>query len=250
MSSLTVIPNPYGAKIYNVSVGKSLPQWLSEKKKKSLRYDEGFVTLFFNIERFFPDYRRRVELIQDFEFPTAAQKLKITPNKEFIVASGVYPPQIRVYEVGQLSMKFERHVDFEVVDFEVLSEDYSKLALLRADRTIEFHARYGKHYSIRIPKHGRDILYDYSSCDLFLCGTSQEVFRLNLEIGQFLQPFDTQMSQCGWNVMDQNPLHYNLLCIGSDDGVIQCWDTRMRTKIVSKDIVSDLISKTMYVTQY
>ncbi len=39
--ALTLLPNAQGVKIYNVSVGKSIPQWLSEKKKKSLRYDQG-----------------------------------------------------------------------------------------------------------------------------------------------------------------------------------------------------------------
>jgi hypothetical protein len=28
--------------VYNVSAGKSLPQWLSDKKKKSLRKDDEF----------------------------------------------------------------------------------------------------------------------------------------------------------------------------------------------------------------
>jgi ribosome biogenesis protein ENP2 len=32
---------PNGVKIYNLSAGKSLPQWISEKKKRALRKDEG-----------------------------------------------------------------------------------------------------------------------------------------------------------------------------------------------------------------
>jgi|APGre2960657423_1045063.scaffolds.fasta_scaffold72027_3 hypothetical protein len=41
---------PNGVKVYNVAGGKSLPEWLSEKKREALRKDEQF--------------RRRVELIQ------------------------------------------------------------------------------------------------------------------------------------------------------------------------------------------
>lgn len=41
LQTMNVIPNAEGVKIYNVSIGKSLPQWLTEKKRKSLRYDEG-----------------------------------------------------------------------------------------------------------------------------------------------------------------------------------------------------------------
>ena len=33
--------------------------------------------------------------------------------------SGIYPPQVKVYELGQLALKFERHLDSEIVDFEV-----------------------------------------------------------------------------------------------------------------------------------
>lgn len=43
-------------------------------------------------------------------------------------------PQVRVYDLSQLSMKFERHLDAEVVDFQILGEDYAKAAFLCADR--------------------------------------------------------------------------------------------------------------------
>jgi ribosome biogenesis protein ENP2 len=38
---------------------------------------------------------------------------------------------------------------FAVVDFDCLSEDFSKLVFLLDDRTVEFHARYGFHYRVR-----------------------------------------------------------------------------------------------------
>jgi ribosome biogenesis protein ENP2 len=49
-------------------------------------------------------------------------------------------------------MKFERGIDAAVVQLEVLSPDYSKLVFLRDDRFVEFHARYGNHHRIRVPK--------------------------------------------------------------------------------------------------
>jgi hypothetical protein len=45
LNVMNLLPNPYGVKIYNVSVGKSLPEWISEKKKKSLQKDEGSLEL-------------------------------------------------------------------------------------------------------------------------------------------------------------------------------------------------------------
>jgi ribosome biogenesis protein ENP2 len=124
--------------VYNVSTGKTLPEWLSEQKKASLRHNE--------------EFRKRIELLQDANFPIAAQKIKMSADGNYIVAAGTYRPQIKVFEVAQLSVKFERHVDAEIVQFQVLSDDYSKLALLESDRTVEFHARFGTYYKTRIPK--------------------------------------------------------------------------------------------------
>lgn len=98
------------------------------------------------------NYRRRVELIQDLEFPTASQvrpcawmkvymwniggghdglsthpptynnnphdttrqRIKMSPDGQYVVATGTYPPAIRVYEVAEMSMKFERRLTAEV----------------------------------------------------------------------------------------------------------------------------------------
>jgi hypothetical protein len=46
------------------------------------------------------------------------------------VAAGVYQPSVRVFDLSQLSLKFERRLDCEAVDFTVLSDDYSKMAFL------------------------------------------------------------------------------------------------------------------------
>lgn len=61
----------------------------------------------------------RIELIQDFGFNTATLGLKYTPDGKHIVATGLYPPAIRVFEVEEMSMKFERALEAEVINFEV-----------------------------------------------------------------------------------------------------------------------------------
>lgn len=33
---------------------------------------------------------------------------------------GIYPPQVKVYELGELSLKFERHLTSEIINFQVL----------------------------------------------------------------------------------------------------------------------------------
>ena len=45
------VANPNNIKIYNLSAGKSLPEWLSDRKKRSLQKQDG-------------ELRRRIELIQ------------------------------------------------------------------------------------------------------------------------------------------------------------------------------------------
>ncbi len=64
---------------------------------------------------------------------------------------------------------------------------------LQSDRTIELHSQFGLHYTTRIPKFGRDMMYNYNSCDLVLVGASSDAWRLNLELGKFLQPFETDL---------------------------------------------------------
>ncbi len=131
------------AQVYNIASTKTVPQWLSESKKKSLKRNE--------------EYRRRLELLQDFRFPAACQRLKVTPDQQFIFATGYHPPQVgllacsgawrgsiarcggasgvcsrqdgcrtglrwvqvKVFDLAQLSLKFDRHLDAEIVDFQV-----------------------------------------------------------------------------------------------------------------------------------
>lgn len=35
---------------------------------------------------------------------------------------GIYPPQVKVYELRELSLKFERHLVSEIIDFQVLPQ--------------------------------------------------------------------------------------------------------------------------------
>jgi ribosome biogenesis protein ENP2 len=103
-----------------------------------------------------------------------------------LLFTGIYKPQIKIFEVDQLSLKFERHIDAQCVQFQFLADDFSKMVLLRADRMIETHASFGLHSKIRIPKFGRDITYHAPSCDLFVSAATNEVYRLNLDQGRFL----------------------------------------------------------------
>ena len=206
---------PNGVKVYQVTSGKDAPKWLSEKNKRKLRKDA--------------EYGRRVELVQDLELTFASSRVKLSPDGNFLCVTGIHPPQVKVYDLSQLSMKFERHLDSEVVDFEVLGEDYSKLAFMCADRSINFHAKFGKYYSTRTPRQGRDMTYVRHTGDLLVVGSSSEVYRLNLEQGRFLNPMRAATSE-GLNCVDVSNEH-GLIAVGTEDGTVECFDSRTREAV-------------------
>ncbi|KAK7142886.1 hypothetical protein R3I94_012281 [Phoxinus phoxinus] len=202
-------------KIYNLSHGKSLPEWLSDRKKRVLQNKD-------------VDIQRRIELIQDFEMPTVCTSIKVSRDGQFVLAAGTYKPRVRCYDTYQLSLKFERCLDSDVVAFDILSDDYSKLVFLHIDRSVAFHSQHGHYYKTRIPKFGRDFSYHYPSCDLYFVGASSEIFRLNLEQGRFLNSLQTDAAEI--NVCDINPVH-NLFAAGTLEGRVDCWDPRVRGRV-------------------
>lgn len=199
-------------KVYNLSAGKSLPQFVEEaqKKHKSLRYDE--------------DFRRRIDLIQDFEFNIASQRVRVSADGEYIAAAGVYPPEMRLYETRELGLKCHRGFNAEVVDFIFLSDDYRKLAFLMDDRTVEFHAQYGRHHKIRVPKAGRTLCYDHESCQLFVGGSSAEVVRVDLEAGVWHAPIPLKKIEEVHEVAS-SPSMPVLSCAGNN-GIVESYDLR------------------------
>ncbi|CAL7942770.1 unnamed protein product [Xylocopa violacea] len=210
---------PNNVKIYNLSAGKSLPEWLSERKRRRL--------LKKNV-----DIRRRIELIQDFDMPGVSTSINVTRDGQYILATGIYKPRVKCFDVKNLSLKFERCFDSEVVAFDILSDDYSKLVFLHCDRNVEFHVAYGKYHRLRVPRFGRDIKYHYPTCDLFVVGDSNEIYRINLERGQFLQSFLTETSSI--NKCEINPVHH-LVVVGTEEGKIEAWDPRVRNKVGTLD---------------
>ncbi|XP_039257742.2 nucleolar protein 10-like [Styela clava] len=209
------VTSPNSIKIYNLSSGNSLPQFLSQQKKRALLKKD--VSL-----------RRRIELIQDFTMPTVCTSVQMTRDGNYVFVAGTYKPRIRCFDVNQLSLKFERCLDAEVVSFEVLSEDYSKIVMLLNDRYVEFHSQEGRWYRVRMPKFGRHMKYYPGNCDLYLVGTGPEIYRLNLDLGRYYQSFKTNALEL--NVCDIND-HHHLLAVGTSDGKIECWDPRSRQRV-------------------
>ena len=62
-------------KIYNLSAGKNLPDWITERKRRALVRND-------------PQLQQRIQLLQDFEMPTASTKLRISPDGQYILSAG------------------------------------------------------------------------------------------------------------------------------------------------------------------
>ncbi|KAJ7207078.1 NUC153 and WD40 repeat-containing nucleolar rRNA processing-related protein [Mycena pura] len=214
-------------KVYTVNgataaSSSSLPDWLTRKRvakkgKRALReHIEG-----------------TIELIQGFEFPEASNRIKTTRDGQFAIATGTYKPQLRVWDLAQLTLKFERHSDAENVDFVMLSDDWTKSIHLQNDRTIELHTQGGFHYRTRIPRFGRSLAYHFPSCDALFSATGNEIYRLNLDQGRFMTPVvleDEEHDILGVNVIDVNPAH-QLLAFGLEGSGAQFWDPRSRSRV-------------------
>jgi ribosome biogenesis protein ENP2 len=126
-----MVADPSSVKVYTVNgaasgSSSSLPDWLTRKraanlksKRESREHIEG-----------------TIELIQHFEFPEASNRIKTTRDGHHAIATGTYKPQMRVWDLDQLSLKFERHSDAENVDF-IVSKS-SQPVLLNQLQTLNF----------------------------------------------------------------------------------------------------------------
>lgn len=207
--------SPNDINIYDLSGGKNLPDFLTQRKRKELlRKDVSM--------------RRRIDLIQDFTMPSVNTRVKVSNDGQYIYTAGSYKPTIKCFETSQLSMKFERCVDFEVVDFHILTDDYQKIAFLGSDRTIQFHTSQGRHATLRIPKFGREIDFYPANSELLVAGSGNEVYRISLEEGRFLQPYTMAMEEA--MTIAVSPEHY-LVALGGSDSVVECWDPRARSAV-------------------
>ena len=77
-----------------------LDQWTSERKRRALVNSDD-------------QLRKRIELLQDFTMPTAATRMVVSRDGQYLLTAGVYKPRVRCYDFTQLLMKFERCLDSE-----------------------------------------------------------------------------------------------------------------------------------------
>eukprot|EP00747_Dinoflagellata_sp_TGD_P160496 gnl/TRDRNA2_/TRDRNA2_177988_c0_seq6.p2 gnl/TRDRNA2_/TRDRNA2_177988_c0~~gnl/TRDRNA2_/TRDRNA2_177988_c0_seq6.p2 ORF type:complete len:287 (+),score=-19.40 gnl/TRDRNA2_/TRDRNA2_177988_c0_seq6:2053-2913(+) len=144
---------------------------------------------------------------------------------------------IRCFEIAQLSMKVERHLGKNGIDFQLLSNDTSKMAILCADRTVIIQARHGTHAKLRFPKQGRDIAYLPFTADLVVVGSAPKLYRMNLLAGKFMTPLSSHspaINSCAYSK------HHGLLACAGEDGCIECYDMRIRNSLGYVDVATSI----------
>jgi ribosome biogenesis protein ENP2 len=226
--------------ISGASTARPLPDWLARKRKRSLKND--------------PEYANRVELLQDFEFEEASNCVRVSDDGDWVMSTGTYKPQIHTHYLPHLSLSFARHTTALNYSFVLLSSDYSKSLHLQTDRRLEFHTPGGCHYQTRLPRYGRDLIYDKHSAEALVPTVgvngdgSGEVYRLNLEIGRYMKPYQIDVGgddlttvgggalQGGINTGSVNTAaiaeeSHNLLAFGTSIGTVEFWDPRSRSRV-------------------
>lgn len=222
----------HNVSIYNLSSGPTLPEWLGDRARRNLSKRDEAV-------------RRRIELIQDFQMPSSSNKIVQSRDGRYIMVGGTYPPRIRCFDVHDVSLKFERYVNSEIVDVCMLGEDYGKMAILMEDRTIAFHAHYGAHESIRIPKFGRSMAYEPTTCELLIAASGSDLYRVNLEEGRFREPWTTESTAPNVAASCIAVAHTQpLAAVGFDDGLVRFWDNRSPDTLLKPFLKLDVQSAT------
>lgn len=235
------ISNDSAVPVYTIAGAEArpLPEWLVRRRKRSLKQDAAFA--------------QRVELLQDFEFAEASQCVRVSEDGEWVMSTGTYKPQIHVHNLSQLALSFERHTNTINKTFQLLSSDWTKSIHLQTDRFVELHTAGGLHYRTRIPRYGRDLVYDRHSAEALIPavgvnqGGSGEVYRLNLEVGRFMKSYEIDVGgddmtttgawslQGGINAGSVNTASiaedsHNLLAFGTSLGTVEFWDPRSRNR--------------------
>ncbi|KAL4869073.1 hypothetical protein BDV12DRAFT_88731 [Aspergillus spectabilis] len=226
--------------VYTISgsnTARPLPEWLARRRKRSLKDD--------------PEYANRIELLQDFEFEEASHCIRVSEDGEWVMSTGTYKPQIHTHHLPQLSLSWARHTDALNTTFQLLSSDYSKSVHLQSDRSLEFHTPSGCHYKTRLPRYGRDLIYDRVSTEALIPAVGVngdglgEVFRLNLELGRYMRSFEVDVGgddfmstgggtlQGGINTGAVNTgaiaeESHGLLAFGTTLGTVELWDPRAK----------------------
>lgn len=167
--------------------------------------------------------------LSDFKFPIACNDLCISKNGKKLLAVGIYKPTVKLFDLKTLTLKYERNIICDPLKICLLDDDAEKYCILRNDKTLEFHLNSGSYETIKLPYHGKDVLYNEVSSELYISANCEEIFRFNLEQGRFLK--NIQSSSCDF--MKLSKIN-GILGVGYDNQ-IRFFDSRVKEEIFCKE---------------
>jgi ribosome biogenesis protein ENP2 len=173
-----------------------------------------------------------INSIPGFSFPFFVKLTKETPNGEYIISTGSYPPQIKCFSLTDLNLKFQRNLDSDVVDFQILSNNWEKIVFLRSDGKLDFHDKSGSFYQIKIPEKGCDLTFDNKKLFLFIPGFNKYISILDFKEGKFLNSVKLSRNH---SITCSGISNFNgLISFGTRQGKIEFWDPRIMKKCIGK----------------
>lgn len=161
------------------------------------------------------------------------------------------PKQIHVHNLSQLSLSFARHTTSLNETFVLLGSGYEKSLHLQTDRKLEFHTPNGCHHEVRLPRYGRDLVYDRLSAEALIPSAGLdpekrrgEVFRLNAELGRFMKSYEVDVGEDEDGAGLQGSIDvgcvnvaavaegtHGLLSFGTSIGTVEFWDPRSKSRV-------------------
>ncbi|EJW01348.1 hypothetical protein EDEG_00473 [Edhazardia aedis USNM 41457] len=175
---------------------------------------------------------REVNILQYLDYPTHINDIKLT--QEVLISTGAYKPALKIHLLDELSLKNERCMENEAVKIEPLTKDGLKLVLLRSDRYIDVHAKYGYHTSFRLPCYGREMQFNPIDAELMVNG-NKGLFRFNFDEGRFV----TELVKYNVDTFKWSPVH-GLTALANEKNVYFC-DYRAQKEIAMLDSQSDIV---------
>jgi ribosome biogenesis protein ENP2 len=212
-----------GVKTFHVTAEKALPDHFGPRANRRIGKHA--------------ELRNGVSLIQEFDFTGSSRLLKLSSDALTLAVSGEYPPQIKVFDLQELTQttvymtrKLPSHFDF-------LTENWDKTAVLRSDRKLDFYDRGGLYHSQPLPIRCRHFFYNSGTADIVLGSEDSQLLRLNLEYGRFMESIPT-CSQVA-NVVAHSAAN-QLIVVGYEDGELEFFDPRDKRSLAAVTLQSEV----------
>lgn len=168
--------------------------------------------------------------LPDFRFPLLCTDLSLSRDQRKLLAIGKYKPSVKLFDLKTLTLKFERNLVCDPLRVISLDNEADKFAVLRNDKTLEFHLNSGVYERIKTPQQPRSIVLNNRTAELYMGGCYYEIYRFNFEQGRFLKSIQ---SIGGENLSISN---INGILGASMDNNIAFFDSRTKEEIFTRKI--------------